>query len=86
MSQKMVKCEVSSWGIAPALWNHHGKITCSRMEKTARKSRLELDQIRFLPFLATRETICLSMESQILDSVQNRGPIRPDRFTDSTPS
>ena len=35
MSQKMVKCEVSSWGIAPAPWYSHGISTCSRMEKTA---------------------------------------------------
>jgi len=35
MSQKMVKCEVSSWGIAPAPRYSYGMVTWSRMEKTA---------------------------------------------------
>jgi len=36
MSEKMVKCEVSSWGVAPAPWHNHG---------------IYMDQIRFLPLL-----------------------------------
>ena len=35
MSQKMVKCKVSTWGVAPAPQYSHGIMTCSRMEKTA---------------------------------------------------
>ena len=34
MSQKMVKCEESSWVIAPVLRYRHGIITCSRIEKS----------------------------------------------------
>ena len=34
MNQTMVKCEVLSWGIAPAPRCSHGIFTCSRMEKT----------------------------------------------------
>jgi hypothetical protein len=40
-SQKILKCEVSSWGIAPVPWYSHGIITCSRMGRTAHSGILK---------------------------------------------
>ena len=86
ISPKMVRCEVSSLGEAPAPRYNHEIITCSRMEKKAQRSRLELERIRFLHLIETRETSGVSMESQNVNSVKYGGPIGPDRFTDPTPS